>query len=186
MIYTSYSVIFQSYSYILKISEKENFDEGGIQMIRYRTETFSGLGERNAAEVMSYETFEMGNVDILETLLNTILKGRGEINEKCFYYMNSINNSGLEGMPTFEEGIKFFQDVLTEIKAVTGHEIKYALWLANLEDVKDKNFYGKYIDSDEDVDAYEIGPVVLSELGCDGTLYGYTALPVCINHEEMR
>ena len=186
MIYASYSVIFQSYSYMLKISEKENLDEGRIQMIRYRTETFSGLGERNAAEVMSYETFEMGNVDILETLLNTVLKGRGEINEKCFHYMNSINNSGLEDMPTFEEGIKFFQDVLTEIKAVTGHEIQYALWLADLEDVKDKDFYGKYIESDGDVDAYEIGPVVLSELGCDGTLYGYIALPVCINHEEMR
>ena len=100
--------------------------------------------------------------------------------------MNAINNSGLDGMPKFKEGVQFFQEVLAEIKAVTGHEIKYALWLANLEDVKDKNFYGKYIESDDDVDAYEIGPVVLSELGCDGTLYGYIALPVCINHEEMR
>ena len=155
-------------------------------MIRYRTETFSGLGERNAAEVMSYETFEMGNVDILETLINTIFKDRLEINERCFYYMNAINNSGLDEMPTFEEGVKFFQEVLTEIKAATGHEIKYALWLADLDDVKDKSFYGKYIESDDDIDAYETGPVILSELGCDGALYGYTTLPQCINHEEVR
>ena len=155
-------------------------------MIRYRTETFSGLGERNAAEVMSYETFEMGNVDILETLLNTVLKDRGEINEQCFQYMNAINNSGLDGIPKFKEGVQFFQEVLAEIKAVTGHEIKYALWLANLEDVKDKNFYGKYIESDDDIDAYETGPVILSELGCDGTLYGYPTWPTRINHEGMR
>ena len=151
-------------------------------MIRYRTETFSGLGERNAAEVMAYETFEMGNVDILETLINTVFKDRLEINERCFYYMNTINNCGLNDMPTFEEGIEFFNEVLTEIKEATGHNIKYALWLADLNDVKDKAFYGKYIESDEDIDAYEVGPVVLSDLGCDGSLYGYTELPVCVNH----
>lgn len=37
-------------------------------MLRYRTETFSGIGPRDAAEVMAFETFELGNTDIPEYL----------------------------------------------------------------------------------------------------------------------
>ena len=52
------------------------------KLVRYRTEAFSGTGERDAAEVMAFETFTLGNVDILQTLAEGPLKGRGEITNR--------------------------------------------------------------------------------------------------------
>ena len=70
------------------------------------------------------------------------------------------------------------KDVLSEIKVKTGHDIKYALWLADEKTVF--NFYGRDMAGNtlgQDYDAYEIGPIILSDLGFDGTLYGYTDFP---------
>ena len=151
-------------------------------MIRYRTETFSGLGERNAAEVMAYETFEMGNADILRTLTNSLFKNRGEITDRCIAYINELEENCCVENLSFEDCIAFYKEVLEEIHIITGHEIKYVLWLADKEAVTDKEFYGRYVENEKDIVAYEIGPVVLSELGYDGTLYGYAQLPIPIEN----
>lgn len=64
---------------------------------------------------------------------------------------------------------------------MTKHEVKYALWLADEETVMDKECgYERYIDDECGVEAYETGPIVLSELGYDGTLYGYAEMPEAI------
>ena len=155
-------------------------------MIRYRTESFSGLMERDAAEVMAFETFEMCNADILETLRNGVLKG----NPICDQFQRMIDcldgTSEEDFLMGYNEGIEFFQNIINEIRKVTGHDIKYVLWLADKETVMDSSEgYGSYVESDEDIDAYEVGPVVLSELGYDGSLYGYEEYPEPIKNLDI-
>lgn len=145
------------------------------EKIRYRTEAFSGQQYRDAAEVMAFETFEMGNVDILETLSNGILKDSEDISRQCVEFIDEFERNGFIDDFSAEDGVNFYKNVLSEIRRVTGHDIKYALWLADLDTVK--NFYGKNMMFEDDYDAYEVGQVVLSELGYDGTLYGYTDFP---------
>lgn len=47
----------------------------------------------------------------------------------------------------------------------------------------DRKWYGRDMGDDEDFDSYQVGPVVLSDLGFDGALYGYTEIPVSL---ELR
>lgn len=157
-----------------------------MKQIRYRTESFSGLGERDAAEVMSYETFELGNVCILDTLLKNVLKDRGEITKQFLKYIDELEGNNCKEETSFESGIDFFKKVLKEIQEVTGLNIKYVLWLADKEAVIDRTFYGMNMLTENDIDAYEIGPIVLSELGYDGTLYGYEEYPVSLNEKLER
>lgn len=151
------------------------------ETIRYRTEAFSGQQYRDAAEVMAFETFEMGNVDMLETLSKGVLKD-SVVLQQCANFINEIDRNGFVDDFSPEDGVEFFKKVLSEIQRVTGHDIKYALWLADLDTVK--SFYGQDMASEDDYDAYEVGQVVLSDLGSDGTLYGYANFPRPISLEE--
>lgn len=150
------------------------------KLVRYRTEAFSGLGERNAAEVMAFETFSLGNVDILQTLAEGTLKGRGEITNRCWDFIDELNNNGFVDDMSITDQVAFMNEVLAEVAKVTGVEVQYALWLADRETVTDRKWYGRYMAHDEDFESYQIGPVVLSDLGFDGTLYGYEEMPVSL------
>ena len=150
------------------------------KLVRYRTEAFSGLGERNAAEVMAFETFSLGNVDILQTLVEGTLKGRGEITNRCWGFIDELNNNGFVDDMGITDQVAFMKEVLAEIAKITGVEVQFALWLADKETVTDRKWYGRDMAYDEDFESYQIGPVVLSELGFDGTLYGYEKMPVSL------
>lgn len=147
-------------------------------MIRYRTEDFSGSGIRDAASVMAYEVFTLGNSDILTTLSSGILKGRGEISAKLADFEDELTRNGFIDDMSFDDARVFFQDVLSEIHSITGQEVRYALWLADMDTVMD--FYGSQLQNEYDADAYETGKVVLSDLGKDGALYGYSDMPVSL------
>lgn len=97
------------------------------KLVRYRTEAFSGTGERDAAEVMVFETFTLGNVDILQTLAEGLLKDRGELTNRCWDFIDELNNNGfVDDMGTYDQ-IEFMKEVLAEIEKVTGVDVKYAL-----------------------------------------------------------
>lgn len=147
-------------------------------VVRFRTEAFSGSGVRDAAEVMAFETFELGNTDILETLCNSHLKESDMFNI-CSKYIKDLEDCviNLDEFPE-EDGISFYKEVLEEIARRTGITVKYALWLADKETVTDRDWYGKDMVDESDFDAYVVGPIILSDLGSDGTLYGYTEMPV--------
>lgn len=148
--------------------------------IRYRTEAFSGMMERDAAEVMAFETFELGNTDILETLQETLLKD-SSLRDKISGFIRELEDNGYVDDMSSDDKVIFFREVLEEINKVTGLDIKYALWLADMETVID--FYGRDMMNENDYESYEIGPVVLSELGYDGTLYGYVDYPVSLEEQ---
>lgn len=154
--------------------------------IRYRTETCYGSGERDAVSVMVYETFELGNTDILQTLENGLLKNQPELRNKCSDLIDEMNNNGAVEDYGENEWRDFYEEVLKIIQKETGIHVKYVLWLADKEAVMDSSDgYGSYVLSEEDIDAYEIGPVVLSELGYDGTLYGYEEYPEPIQNLDI-
>lgn len=157
------------------------------KLVRYRTEAFSGLGEREAAKVMAFETFELGNTDILECLEKELLHNSGALRGRCLDFIDYLSNSGSVKPDEwaefgFEDGVAFFRDVLAEIKKVTGLDIQYVLWLADKETVTDRGYegYGRDMADDEDFESYQVGPVVLSDLGWDGTLYGYEVSPISL------
>lgn len=143
-------------------------------MLRYRTETFSGIGPRDAAEVMAFETFELGNTDIPVYLCSHQLKG-SSIAPSLQSITRELDDNGFVDDMSWEEKVDFFREVLEDLSKVTGVNITHALWLADPDTVL--NFYGKDLIPDSYVDAYEPGPVILTDLGHDGTLYGYDHEP---------
>lgn len=149
-------------------------------LIRYRTEAFSGSGERDAATVMAFETLELGNTDILETLCDGLLQGAGALFDMCKSLIRELEDNGFIDDMSFDDVVAFYKDVLSEVELRTGHKVQYALWLADKETVTDCRWYGRDMVDDGDYESYIVGPVVLSELGFDGTLYGYTELPVSL------
>lgn len=143
-------------------------------MLRYRTETFSGIGPREAAEVMAFETFDLGNTDIPEYLCSHQLKG-SSIAPALESITRELDGNGFVEDMSWEEKVVFFREVLEDLSKVTGVNITHALWLADPDTVL--NFYGKDLTPDSYIDAYEPGPVTLTDLGHDGTLYGYDHEP---------
>lgn len=143
-------------------------------MLRYRTESFSGIGPREAAEVMAYETFELGNTDIPEYLCSHQLKD-SSIAPALQSIIKELDENGFVDDMSWEEKVSFFREVLGYLSKATGVNITHALWLAGSNTVL--NFYGKGLTPDSYIDAYEPGPVILTDLGYDGTLYGYDHEP---------
>lgn len=139
-------------------------------MLRYRTETFSGIGPRDAADVMAFETFELGNTDIPEYLCSHQLKG-SSLAPALESITRELDDNGFVDDMSWGEKVDFFREVLEDLSKVTGVNISHALWLADPDTVL--NFYGKDLTTGSYIDAYEPGPVVLTDLGHDGTLYGY-------------
>lgn len=143
-------------------------------MLRYRTETFGGEGFRDAAEVMAFETFELGNTDIPEYLCSHQLKG-SSIAPALESVTRELDDNGFVDDMSWDEKVDFFREVLGDLSKVTGMNISHALWLADPDTVLD--FYGKDLTPDSYIDAYEPSPVILTDLGYDGALYGYDHEP---------
>lgn len=151
-----------------------------ISQVGFRTESFSGLNERIAAEVMAYEVFELDNSDILETLRDGMLKS-SDFSDKLDSFIDELDREGFIDDMSFEDAVQFFEDVLAEIETITGEKPNYALWLTDIDTVL--GFYGKYITSVDDIDCYQKSSIVLSEIS-DGNLYGYRNYPEALNLEE--
>jgi len=146
-------------------------------MILYRTESFSGSGEREAEVVMSFEVFELMNTDILDTLSEGILKDH-PIAAKLRELSTNLGDEDFDGeIPECndEEALGLCREILEAVEEVSGVKVKYALWLTTKDSIS--SYYGKDMDGGCDYSAYETGPVVLSDCGEDGALYGYTEMP---------
>ena len=143
-------------------------------MIQYRTEAFSGSGVRDVVEVVWYEIFVLGNTDILDYLSHVILKYHS-ICALLMQYQQELENNGYIDDMTEEEDKTFVRRMIDAVNEETEKNINYALWLADKETVK-----SIYHGTDEDIESYQTGFVVLSDIGYDGTLYGYEKNPESI------
>lgn len=137
--------------------------------ILYRTESAYGSLVRDAVSVLTHEICELGNTDALEYCLQHHNLRKMHFDRTVRALIKSIDEGDCPG----EDEVRLVvQDLLKHIESCTGISVNYALWLANRESVK--TFYGG---KESDIDAYECGPVILSDLDDEGILYGYTTLP---------
>ena len=157
-----------------------------MEEIRYRTETAYGEGYRDAVEVMTYETYELGNTDILKTLSSDFLTHNQALQNQCNNLIEELEENGYVDDFSEKDWNQFFETALQEIEKITGYKIHYVLGLADKEAVLDpEEGYGQHIESEQDIDAYKVGQIVLSNLSYDGTLYGYTEYPEPLRNREM-
>lgn len=145
--------------------------------ILYRTESCYGSGIRDVQEIMKYEIFELMNTDILETLKRTIFKNDEFAKTWIEHVIEWCQGNDEHDYSEEANQNDFCKWLIKYLNFKTNKNIQYALWLAEKEAVMDKEIYGAYLESEEDVDAYEIGDILLSDIGYDGRLYGYENYP---------
>lgn len=158
--------------------------------MKYRSDALFSDGYRKADKVMAYESFELLNTDILDTLADTILKGTSiekELRILSFEVSNDephVDDTDERLYDMIDEyawneeiGIEYFNKVLKAVSDVVGKDIKYCLWLCDTrEDVKKEYDHRNELDL-SDINSYEESDVILSDLGAGGKLYGYEEEP---------
>lgn len=146
-------------------------------MIRYRTEDAFGEGLTDpVSTIMTYETYTLGNTDIVEYLMEHYLQDNMELLKSGQDIADEIEN----GLEISEADIEtFFKESLYEIQRKTGKNISHCLWLADKDVVKSYYMQGYSCN----MDGYHVSDIILSDLGYDGTLYGYEEKPECVSSE---
>ena len=141
-----------------------------MEQIMYRSEDSSGSGVRDIIDVMTYEIYELRNLDILDYvfehyefstgLSNDISAYLYALSDDVYYHMAKQNVQNL------------CTKIVDEINKKTKHNLKFALWLADRDVVADM-----YADDELNIDAYYTSDVILSDLGYDGQLFAYDEEP---------
>ena len=152
--------------------------------IMYRSESFSGSGVYEVKKVIEFEICTLGNTDILDYCLGHY-NLTPTLKESLSELMNFIEKDNVIiedlGDPTkIDYTYYLINRLVDEISMLVGHPIKYAIWLADLDTVREI-----YSESDDDIEAYEISDVVLSDLGEDGKLFGYETFPQSMELGEL-
>lgn len=142
----------------------------------FRTESFSASGARNAVHVIAYETFVLGNSDILEYLLENYLTTES-LRRECIKALRYLDSFPKRQYRATSRQILIIRSILQEVSSKTGMEIRYVLWLTTKEAATDPEWYGKYMVDETDFDVYETSSVILADLDRDGKLYGYSKCP---------
>lgn len=133
--------------------------------VMYRSEDSYGSGIRDILDIMTFEIYELKNIDILEYTLD-------------HYLQNSNIKETVENMIadieifSEEEVYKICKLIINEINKQTDHNLKYALWLAEYDAVS--NIYSF---DESSIEAYNTSDIILSDLGYDGILFGYDEEP---------
>ena len=137
-----------------------------MQNIMYRSEDSYGSGVRDIIDIMTYEIYELGNIDILDYV--------------CEHYLsNEDKQIIIRVIPEIESGELSEKDIedlcidiIDKINKKTKHNLKFALWLADKNVVEDM-----YADDELNIDAYYVSDIILADLGYDGILFAYDEEP---------
>lgn len=141
-----------------------------MEKILYRHNQSTGKTPTDALSVLTFETRELGNSDIPRYCLEhyNFPSGTRSLMEGLIRHID-----GDEGVKVSENGYPFILDLmLGHIRKETGRDIRHVLWLASRQSVID-NYEG----TEDNIEAYETSPVILSDLGPDGILFGYIEAP---------
>lgn len=136
-----------------------------MENIMYRSEDSYGSGVRDILDIMTFEIYELKNIDILEYTLDHYLQNSNikETVENMIADIEIFNE---------EEIYKVCKLIINEINKQTDHNLKYALWLAEYDAVS--NIYSF---DESSIEAYNTSDIILSDLGYDGILFGYDEEP---------
>lgn len=140
--------------------------------VGYRYEGLYGSGVRSLRDIVSYEVLELGNDDILDTVLGSFAMAPSD---------RKAVQDALDGKGDRGEAVKAC------LRAIRREypNAKYALWLCDSpEDVissySEDGDDGEQISRD-DIDAYPKGlPKPISDLGDEGKLWAYNDMPMAI------
>jgi hypothetical protein len=141
----------------------------------YRSELPFGDGRRDSVSVVRHEIFELGNDDIMETLVKTILKGQPE--EKEINEMIERHRRGEYNQLDRLQQRRFVGMMLNAVARVTGKRVNAVLWLCKEKDDVYRYDLNPSTMTDDDIDTYPTSDVILSDCGEDGCLYAYEDLP---------
>ena len=156
------------------INESKLFDddESSDNSVMFRTEMSDSRTEE-PIDVISFEIGEMKNTDILEYCrdhydLPRILKQN----------IDDFIEKELDETDADDEVLRYMiKEILGCVEDDTGIQINYVLWLAD-EDSVIENYEG----DEKEIFAYDTTDgVILSDLGYDGMLWGFTEEPEPIN-----
>ena len=136
-----------------------------MENIMYRSEDSYGSGVRDILDIMTFEIYELKNIDILEYTLEHYLQNSNieETVENMIADIEIFNE---------EEVYKVCKLIINEINKQTDHNLKYALWLAEYDAVSNM-----YSFDESSIEAYNTSDIILSDLGYDGILFGYDEEP---------
>lgn len=149
--------------------------------VGYRTESYSGSGVRDIAEIIEFEMSVLCNKDIPEYVLKHYAHrltqdARRDIEailvEDCCDEYPFVGDGHGHGVGDRGDLHGLIQAI---IAAVAGPDvnIRYGLWLSTYEAVKDLYARG----TDDVIDAYPTSIYIFSDLWPDGRLYGYAEEP---------
>lgn len=101
-----------------------------MNQIMYRDENIYGSGINDILDVISYEVYELGNTDILEYCLDHYVEDKNLKNRITDLVNNLENYSDLDVF-------NLVQDLVVEINYQIKSDLKYCIWLASEQAVKD-------------------------------------------------
>ncbi len=116
---------------------------------------------------MEYEIFELENTDIIDTLGSTYFS---DDTLESIMFRSLVSNQFCSKL-TALDATTFCERILELLNKKTGKDLKYCLWLADLEAVRE-------LYKGVNVDAYKTSDVILSDLNYDGSLYAYEESPI--------
>lgn len=158
----------------------------------WRNEEYSE-GVRNAVKVITFEMYDLGNIDIPDTVFHRyIVYNRSRLEQHGFakaieqieLFVNDTQDfDSKQYMLELPRAIyqKVAEDIIAIIQTITGVEIKYVLWLTDKESVV-RYYEGR----DDNMIEYPTTEIVLSDLGKEGKLFGYNSLPIPCMFSERK
>ena len=156
---------------------------------RFRYDEPLYTSPKDAVDVISFEINELKNTDTITYIYKhyannkeKILKAIPQKEQTAYKNAFRLMKKAYEGINILEtkefNTERFVKTMLSIVEIATGVKVKYALWLASKNAVLDLYSHGN-----TNINEYEVGDVILSDLGYDGTLYGYANIPTKINKE---
>ena len=142
-----------------------------MEKVLYRNESCYGSGVRDVIDIIHHEYHALGNTDIFEYCLNNYNLSEGlkeNLRQDISWFESEFQRCG-EYPSSLNDDI---ENLIRELSALTGKEIRYALWLAPENTVREL-----YDGTDGNIDAYETSEIILSDLGPDGILFAYQDNP---------
>ena len=151
-----------------------------MRKTEYRSDSVFGEGIREPVKVVAHEFFELGNTDIPEYILKHY-----DVPEECQKEWKALidemdKNAYVDDVSESDK-LAYADRLIQELSKAVHKEIKYVLWLTSREDVLDL-----YEADPDDIDEYEVSDVILSDVGHDGRLYGYTNDPEPVKNSLQR
>lgn len=134
----------------------------------YRDNTMFGGGSIEVDEVCTFETFDLGNTDIPETLLKLYPDELTEAEKEVLRYLSEE-----EYTDAAEFRSEFASIALRLAQKMTGKEYPVCRWFASFKAVAE--YYQQESGDTDSIEAYDIPEkiCILSDIGYDGALIAY-------------